>query len=473
MRGRSRGLSALVGLLGLAIPFAAVLALQERPFPHEPHQGLFPVCAGCHAGVASGNAAAFHPEPELCARCHDGVQEPLVEWQAPTRTASNVVFDHVAHAEELEQAGDPPQTCEACHSDPAGTRMSVGPTERLDTCWSCHAHEADAHLESPSCETCHVPLAESGFERRRIETLPKPEDHAAELFLSEHHGLEAAASTDSCATCHTAERCVACHVDASRPEIEAMPSAPPDMDLPEATARYPTPPSHADEGWLEAHGDQAPVRTCNTCHTSDDCRSCHIEVVAELVEQLPARSDVRAPGVEITPRPPETHESMFFLQSHSVYAAADGPSCATCHTESYCVDCHDGPPGGSYHPQGFVSMHAADAFGRPQECASCHDTAAFCRACHEESGLGGVGRLGGGYHDAEPLWLLRHGQAARQSLESCASCHEQSQCVQCHGVLGAFKISPHGRDFDAPRAFSLNPRSCAACHVGNPLGGGA
>jgi hypothetical protein len=316
-----------------------------------------------------------------------------------------------------------------------------------------------------------VPLAESGFERRRIEALPQPDDHASDLFLSEHHGLAAAASTESCATCHTAERCVSCHVDTERPEIEAMPRAPADMALPAATVEYPVPASHADEGWLEAHGEQAPVRSCNTCHTSDDCRSCHMEVVPELVEQLPARSAVRAPGVEITPRAPETHGSVFFLQSHGVYAAADAQRCATCHTDSYCVDCHDGPPGGSYHPPAFVSTHAADAFGRPQECSTCHNTAAFCRACHEESGLGGVGRLGAGYHDAEPLWLLRHGQAARQSLESCASCHEQSQCVQCHGVLGAFKVSPHGREFDARRAFDLNPRACAACHVGNPLGG--
>jgi hypothetical protein len=70
------------------------------------------------------------------------------------------------------------------------------------------------------------------------------------------------------------------------------------------------------------------------------------------------------------------------------------------------------------------------------------------------------------------MWLLRHGQAARQNLETCASCHTQRDCTQCHGVLGAFKVNPHGRDFDAAAAWQRNPRSCFGCHVKNPLQGG-
>jgi hypothetical protein len=81
------------------------------------------------------------------------------------------------------------------------------------------------------------------------------------------------------------------------------------------------------------------------------------------------------------------------------------------------------------------------------------------------------GRLGRGFHDAEPLWLLRHGQAARQGLESCASCHEQSQCMQCHSALGAFKVSPHGPDFDPRRAQKRNAAICLVCHLTDPLTG--
>lgn len=83
------------------------------------------------------------------------------------------------------------------------------------------------------------------------------------------------------------------------------------------------------------------------------------------------------------------------------------------------------------------------------------------------------GRLGPGFHDAEPLWLLRHGQAARQALESCASCHGQNECMQCHSVLGAFKVNPHGPGFDARRAQKRNAAICLVCHITDPLAGGA
>jgi hypothetical protein len=170
-------------------------------------------------------------------------------------------------------------------------------------------------------------------------------------------------------------------------------------------------------------------------------------------------------------RAPDSHRAGFFFEAHGTQAAAGDGGCATCHTQSWCASCHDAPAGASYHPTDFVARHASAAFGRDDECASCHSTAVFCRSCHEASGLNAGGRLGAEYHTAEPFWLLRHGQAARQSLESCASCHEQRQCVQCHGVLGAFKINPHGPGFDADAAWSRNPRPCIACHVRDPRGG--
>ena len=163
---------------------------------------------------------------------------------------------------------------------------------------------------------------------------------------------------------------------------------------------------------------------------------------------------------------------MFFLKTHSTLASTNPKECATCHEEQFCTSCHDGPSQGGYHPAGFVAKHSAEAWGRDVECANCHNTTVFCRACHQESGLTSHGRLGPGYHDSEPLWLLRHGQAAREGLESCTTCHKQSDCTQCHSVLGAFKVSPHPADFDAARAWAINPRPCTFCHTKNPLDGG-
>lgn len=444
---------------------------QEASFPHDLHRGLFPLCTGCHEGVPAGDASAFYPTPQTCAGCHDGTALDPVEWKAPSPRLDNVRFDHKVHASYLDDFGDPPQSCQSCHVPEGRNRMAVSARIQLGTCWGCHAHEAEDHQVDAKCSTCHVTLAESGFPRTRIEALDVPADHEPASFLAGGHGTAAGASVSRCATCHTADRCVACHVDAQRPEIAALAFAPEGMDLPPARAHYNVPADHESKSWFSAHGSSASRAACATCHTTEDCRACHITPVPGQVAALPARADVVAPGVGVMARAPESHESFFFLDAHSALAAGDAGSCATCHVESFCVECHDAPVGAGYHPAGFVSRHAAEAFGRETECSSCHDTQAFCRTCHTQVGLASTGRLGPGYHEGGSVWLLRHGQAARQNLESCTTCHKQNDCTQCHGVLGAFKISPHTRDFDARRAWEQNPRACFACHIKNPLEG--
>ncbi len=382
-------------------------------------------------------------------------------------------FEHVEHARALEAEGDPEQACATCHIPTGEGRMFVSDSIQVDTCWSCHEHQTDDHYDlEQECETCHVPLAETAFELARVEAIPVPAAHETALFLSEEHGRAAAGRADRCATCHVRERCISCHVDPTLSEIVAVPLAPGGMDLPAMESEYPEPGSHLDEGWIVAHQVQVGAqRTCSTCHTTDDCRACHVGIVPALVESLPERETTVAPGVGLTVRSPDSHESMFFMEAHPTLAASDQRSCSTCHVETFCVQCHDAPIGGGYHPQDFVARHSADAFGRDTECANCHSAQVFCRDCHVDVGLTGTGRLGPGYHNGGPVWLLRHGQAARQNLESCTTCHKQLDCVQCHGVLGAFKVSPHRSGFNAERAWNRSARTCLACHVGNPLNG--
>jgi len=472
----TRGLVVMLGAVtsvALGALAASLGGMQETPFPHEAHQGLFPLCTGCHEGVPLGDVADYYPEPASCNGCHDGVREATVAWQGPAEQVGNVSFEHRAHADELATAGDPAQDCSACHIPTGGERLAVADEVQLGTCWSCHAHEATDHQVDAECTTCHVSLAETRFDLARIEGLPTPADHESATFLSSDHGRLVQESAGRCATCHTQERCVTCHVDAERDEIATFPAAPPGMELPASGAHYDVPASHVERDWLATHGVGATRDTCATCHTSDDCVSCHVPPIPNAVRALPARADVVAPGVHVAARAPESHERMFFPQAHPTLAAAGDASCATCHEESYCVGCHDAPMQGGYHAADFLSRHTASAFGRDAECSTCHNTQAFCRECHVEVGLvpAGGGRLGPGYHDDGPLWLIRHGQGARQNLESCASCHRQVDCVQCHGVLGAFKVSPHSAGFDAERAWARSPRTCLACHVGNPLNG--
>lgn len=341
-----------------------------------------------------------------------------------------------------------------------------------DVCLSCHAHTATDHFVDARCETCHVPFVQSELPPQRLLTLPEPTDHYATNFMPELHGHQAQASTQRCALCHTRERCIACHVNAGDvAEIAALPPAPDDWTLPSYTARYPEPSSHRDPAWLERHGAVASRQECATCHTQQDCTVCHATPVPAVVESLPARGDVAAPGAGTQRQRPVSHASRFFERDHAALAAAQPESCAACHQKQFCAECHDAPIQPSYHPRNFTAQHASAAYGRRLECSSCHEVRTFCRACHIQLGMQTEGRLGPGFHDAEPLWLLRHARAARQGLESCTSCHNQRDCLQCHSTLGAFRVNPHGPDFDARRAQKRNPTICFACHTNDPLRG--
>ncbi len=476
---------AILGLVGgLVVASVAAVSLQggeEEAFPHESHAGLFPFCTGCHVGVPDGDMEAFYPEPQLCARCHDGVEQERVDWTPPeTGGPSPIRFAHPAHMDAVRGVGDEALECVECHVEQGAEPMQVTRTLVLEQCLSCHGHPAEDHLVDAECSTCHGPAAETEMGGEWLAVLPYPSDHATGEFLPAVHGQLAGAEAARCATCHTRERCTSCHVNAEQvPEIAEIPEAGPALELPRYAAHYFVPPSHTDPSFLDRHGTAASVEACATCHTQNDCATCHTEQAPPVMADLPRAEDVRAPGVLLEPKPPSSHTVASFTTEHGAMAAADAGSCASCHTRTFCSDCHDASAvaavlpteiaGGAFHPPNFMARHSTEAYGRQLECSSCHDTGAFCRECHEQAGFESSGRLGQGYHDAEPTWLLRHGLPARQALESCATCHTQTDCLQCHSTLGAFKVSPHGSDFDADAAWKKNPAICFACHVNQPI----
>ena len=457
------------GLVTIALALSgmgwAALALQEQGFPHEAHEGLFPLCAGCHTGVPTNEFEDFFPSVDLCNQCHTGDQQRTDTWSQRGPREGNLKFRHGFH----ESLFGDMVSCEGCHSTPGGVRMAVSGDIQLEGCWQCH--QATEHQIDAPCTTCHVPLAESGLSVERIARFPMPVDHGATDFLLEGHGSLATEGTGRCSTCHTANRCAACHVDTEKDPIQAMHAAPEGMELPPTWARYQVPAFHQGDDWFEEHGGSASRAECSTCHTSNDCMACHVSPAPAVVQSLVSLEESAAPGIGLEGHAPNSHESLFFMDSHPVLGASNGQQCATCHVERFCVECHDGPSNGGYHPPDFVARHPAEAFGQDTECATCHNTQAFCRSCHLEAGFGSTGRLGPGYHDAQSLWLLRHGQAARQNLETCVSCHAQNDCTQCHSVVGAFKVSPHSSDFDARSAWDRSPTTCLACHIRNPIGG--
>ncbi len=474
---RRASLLALAVILGLAALPIASTAQQQGPgpdpeigFPHGTHAGLFPLCTGCHTGVPTGDREAYFPTPETCTNCHDGGDLQGIEWEGPQRRASNLAFRHTDHARAAADE-TPAVDCGSCHSNPGADRMEQFHRTDPSQCLSCHGSPSDQHFAGVDCTSCHVPIASSGFGLARLESLAIPADHDRGDFLASAHGQLAVESTSRCATCHTQDRCASCHVNAAWvDEIQAVPPAPANMLLPVVAVHYSTPDSHGSWEFMDAHGAMASRDACSTCHTQNDCTACHVSPAPGSAQALPTRPQVVAPGVGVERSSPGSHDSPFFLQAaHATLASSDGANCAACHTEESCVLCHSAPIAPTYHPANFAQQHPAQAYSQTQECQNCHSQEEFCRACHVQQGITSRGRLGPGYHDGQAVWLFQHGKAARQQLETCTSCHTQGDCMQCHSIKGAFKVNPHGPDFDAELASKKNAQICLACHLEPPV----
>jgi hypothetical protein len=270
-------------------------------------------------------------------------------------------------------------------------------------------------------------------------------------------------------------------------------------------ATYPTPADHRSGAFAQTHGAVARESTarCATCHARSSCATCHTgDGAKDVIAQLPDAAEAKGRGVRLrrsveaespvasviparmgtsspdwTPAPHQADSAKRvrvhpggFIRSHGVAAATEATTCSGCHAQRFCTDCHAGEKvTRRYHPANFVSGHPAKAYGRDTDCASCHSTEAFCRDCHKQLNLGTTGIRGTGFHNAQPQWLLQHGRAARQEMTTCASCHQQRDCLQCHSQLG-WRVNPHGPDFDAVRMHARNRALCLRCHFKDPLG---
>lgn len=513
------------GALTLALTVVAVtgfsLGRVKRPtddvrFPHAAHAKLFPTCIGCHAGIGTGDSATMFPPAASCAACHNGRDVKPIEWNYPSARPTNLRFDHATHARLSDSAGTR-LGCQACHGTGASPQVMAVVRARPETCIACHAHPAPAHLAAGSpCATCHLPLARAvALSESTIAAFPKPPSHAAPDFMTSHGSL-ARQSIATCATCHARESCARCHVNAAtlQPIVQLASDARVAHLVRSKPAAYPVPASHRREDFAATHGTlaRANVESCASCHAQPSCRVCHTGPLgARTIEALPRAEPGHAPGVQLRPPsatsppawqsggvaarpivltalvippidtpppsrvPAETasvrvvrvHPSDF-VRAHGAYASSGRLNCAGCHQERFCSSCHQGAGARRYHTVDFVARHASEAYARETKCASCHNTEVFCRSCHRDVGIGAASRRrSGAAHAGQPLWLLQHGEAARRGMQNCASCHQQTDCLQCHSTIGG-RVNPHGPDFDARKMQQRNPSLCAVCHIGAP-----
>ena len=461
----------LLGTVLLAGVLALRVAQAQDSFNHWQHRTLFPTCTGCHVGVYQEQESLW-PTAAGCASCHDGTIERRVDWRPPNQLPrTNLRFTHPGHAEAVRSRSDSAVSCAVCHSvGPDRMRVRLAVVER---CLDCHGIRT-AHLAAPdtACATCHVTLARaSRLTPEEVARLPVPESHRRPDFAGPQHGREARAGAPaggisaSCATCHARDFCSDCHVNA--PEVPTIQALAPD---PRSLVRRPkleAPASHADPGFLRRHGSEAGKSgaACATCHTQESCLTCHISSPGR-VQALPVAGPGRGRGAMLRRERPASH-GVDFSEIHGPPANARPESCNGCHVRPQCLDCHrsnpaDATPG--YHSAGFLSRHPSAAYSRETSCNDCHNTGQFCADCHVKAGLSAGPQLGRGYHDAKQFFLLGHGQAARQNLESCVACHAERDCLTCHSALGGRRFNPHGPGFDPATLKRKNSQVCTVCH---------
>lgn len=457
---------------------AGVSALEKDGFDHEKHARLFPSCESCHAGITDTTRAVW-PTVESCASCHDGKVEEKVDWTAPTREPpTNLRFTHASHADAAaaKLPADSTLACRSCHIATDGQWMAVARTRSAE-CRSCH-QLPEKHLAAAdtACATCHLTLAEATtLPRERIAKFEVPANHEAKDFLTEKgHGQAAKPPagghwdvSPNCATCHARDFCAQCHVNA--PEVRLIQALAPDPRSTAIEAKLEAPAGHKAGTFLARHGaaSRRDPESCASCHTQQSCIACHRSQPAVAVA-MPAAGAGRGIGARIERKKPASH-TVRFADMHGPEASASPKTCAACHARTECLDCHRPAAGAesSYHAAGFLVRHPAAAFSRESDCATCHNQANFCASCHEQSGLAGTGRaLAGGYHDSRGSFLLSHGTAARQNLESCVTCHTERDCLACHSAQTR-RFNPHGPGFDPERLRRKNPQTCSACHGRN------
>lgn len=115
-----------------------------------------------------------------------------------------------------------------------------------------------------------------------------------------------------------------------------------------------------------------------------------------------------------------------------------------------------------------------------EPCMTCHvegaesirpDTS-ICLECHETELIDNVSFAGLTSHDT--TWSVSHRAAAKGSAMNCAACHQQDDCLECHGAgfadeMGSASngmINVHRSDFSVthPIEARTNPQRCASCH---------
>jgi hypothetical protein len=210
--------------------------------------------------------------------------------------------------------------------------------------------------------------------------------------------------------------------------------------------------------------------SCAQCHKRQidqgNCTQCHLDLTRYQLRPISLYS----------------HQGDF-LREHPRAARAQPESCATCHEQRFCADCHAKTASPTVemkwpervdryfiHRNDFLGRHSIEARWDGASCRRCHGSS-FCEDCHRAQNLTPFAQNPRDPHP--PGWAMPggvefHGTAARRDITSCAACHDQgarSICVDCHKV-GGIGGDPHpmGWQDRHPRSEISRNNLCLICH---------
>ncbi|MFN7132749.1 MAG: cytochrome c3 family protein [Myxococcales bacterium] len=367
--------------------------------------------------------------------------------------------------------------------DRAVRSYAIYPEQKLTV-----AFNHQLHIEQGmECDSCHGSVSESG----KASDLNLPKEADCETC----HDIAAARDgkpTDPPAAC------VTCHPGFD-PTVHKAPQR---WVFPDPNLRFPHD-VHVKKNVAcdTCHGDVSKVglatrqnlpkmETCLKCHdnrqASARCETCHLKAPDRRLQQ--AFANTPALLRPIAGDPYGMAHGPRFEREHAAQATAEANLCAECHSEAYCLRCHDGRTKPlNIHPNDFMALHPVAARLDNPRCDSCHRRQSFCAGCHERVGIGqqadpALQARNVRVHPPAEIWVLRrgpnhHGAVASRDIGSCVSCHREESCMACHssasmgrsGNFGFSGINPHPPDF-AARCASIvqkNARACLKCHTAN------
>lgn len=221
----------------------------------------------------------------------------------------------------------------------------------------------------------------------------------------------------------------------------------------------------------DAAAVKPPMSACTACHNHQAdfntarCTPCHVDLKGYK------------PGSAFN------HEGDW-LRLHADLARTSAASCAACHDQTYCAECHasqttpvrlsvifpENVDRNFIHRGDYVSRHMIEARANAASCNRCHGKP-FCESCHAVQNVLARGLP----TDRSPHpagFFQSHGPAARADISSCASCHDNgpnpaTNCVTCHkpGGVGG---NPHPPSWNSKHDLGdvKNNKMCRACHTG-------